>query len=88
VLIQKALGRLLEGRTSFIIAHRLSTVAHADRIVVMHHGRVVELGTHDELMNLQSFYYRLYTLSFLDGAEGATFVADLPVMPASAARTG
>jgi len=80
VLIQKALGRLLEGRTSIIIAHRLSTVAHADRIAVMNLGRVVELGTHEELMNLRGFYYNLYTLSFLQGQEEGAFVQEVPVM--------
>ena len=86
VLIQRALGRLLQGRTSFIIAHRLSTVAHADRIVVLRHGQMVEVGTHDELMNLKGFYYRLYTLSFLDGEENAAFVAtDVQDAPATLA---
>jgi len=89
VLIQKALGRLLEGRTSFIIAHRLSTVAHADRIVVINQGRIVELGTHEELMNLRGFYYNLYTLSFLEGKGDAAFVQDIPTPVASeVARIG
>ena len=49
-LVNEALERLMKGRTSLVIAHRLSTVRHADRILVMHHGRVVESGSHDELM--------------------------------------
>jgi ATP-binding cassette subfamily B protein/subfamily B ATP-binding cassette protein MsbA len=60
-LIQQALGELLHGRTSFVIAHRLSTVAHADVIVVMDAGRIVERGTHDELMRAGGTYHAMVT---------------------------
>ena len=58
-LIQHSLARLLEGRTSFVIAHRLSTVVHADRIVVIEAGRIVETGTHDELMAASGRYRQM-----------------------------
>lgn len=63
-LIQQAIGRVLEGRTSIIIAHRLSTIQSCDRILVMHHGRLREEGSHDELLKLGGIYYRLYRLQF------------------------
>lgn len=59
VKIQQALKTLLEGRTSFMIAHRLSTIRHADQIVVLNQGRIVEQGSHDELMQLRGEYYHL-----------------------------
>ena len=66
-LIQDALLRLMHGRTSLVIAHRLSTIQHVDRIVVLHHGRVREVGTHAELLALQGIYSRLYRLQYLGG---------------------
>ena len=65
-IIQNALARLLQGRTAFVIAHRLSTVVNADCIVVIHDGRIVEQGTHPELLALGGYYYRLYTMGFED----------------------
>ena len=65
-LIQKALDRLLIGRTSIVIAHRLSTVQKADRILVMHKGEIREMGTHQELLALRGIYYRLYLLQYKD----------------------
>ncbi len=64
LLIQDALRKLTAGRTSIIIAHRLQTIQEADRVLVLHHGRVEELGTHDELLARQGLYYRLHTLQF------------------------
>jgi ATP-binding cassette subfamily B protein len=63
-LIQRALGRLLKGRTSFVIAHRLSTITHADRIVVIHDGRIIEHGTHAELLAKKGMYAQLYKTGF------------------------
>jgi ABC-type multidrug transport system fused ATPase/permease subunit len=73
-LIQAALQRLMQGRTSLVIAHRLSTIQDVDRIVVLHHGRVREAGTHAELLALGGLYTRLYQLQFLGSRAAA--VAD------------
>ncbi|MCB9357988.1 MAG: ABC transporter ATP-binding protein [Calditrichaeota bacterium] len=70
-LIQQAIRRVLEGRTSIIIAHRLSTIQRCDRILVMHHGRLREQGTHEELLTLGGIYHRLYRLQFGQVAEAA-----------------
>ena len=60
--IQEALERLMQGRTSIMVAHRLSTIQHADRIIVMHHGRIRESGTHQELLKQDGIYKKLYEL--------------------------
>jgi len=65
-LIQDAIAKLMEGRTSIVIAHRLSTVQHADRILVMHHGEVRETGTHQELLAHGGLYRTLYELQYKD----------------------
>jgi ATP-binding cassette, subfamily B, multidrug efflux pump len=66
LLIRDALEKLLAGRTSIIIAHRLSTIQNADRIIVMHHGRIRETGTHQELLRLKGIYWKLYQLQYKD----------------------
>ncbi len=71
VLIQRAMARLLKGRTSFVIAHRLSTVRDADVILVMNQGSIVEQGTHQELLARRGFYCDLYNSQFVEAAEEA-----------------
>jgi ATP-binding cassette, subfamily B, multidrug efflux pump len=64
LLIQQAMAALRSDRTSFVIAHRLSTIRDADTIIVMEQGRIVEQGTHDELLDARGAYYRLYQSQF------------------------
>jgi subfamily B ATP-binding cassette protein MsbA len=68
--VQKALEHLMEGRTTLVIAHRLSTIRKANRIVVISNGEIVEVGTHDELMEKEGEYRKLYLLQFKDSNEG------------------
>ncbi|OPL09155.1 MAG: hypothetical protein AVO33_07915 [delta proteobacterium ML8_F1] len=63
-LIQDAIAKLITGRTTFVVAHRLSTIKNASRIIVLHQGRIRETGTHDELLKLKGFYYNLYQLQY------------------------
>ncbi|MBW6521866.1 MAG: ATP-binding cassette domain-containing protein, partial [Desulfoarculaceae bacterium] len=64
VMVQRALANLMKNRTTFVIAHRLSTIMHADRILVLEGGRVVEQGTHQELLGKHGLYLRLYEAQF------------------------
>lgn len=64
LMIQKALAKLLEGRTGVMIAHRLATIRGADRIIVLQDGRIVEIGNHDELMADKGLYFKLYSLNY------------------------
>jgi subfamily B ATP-binding cassette protein MsbA len=61
--VQEAMVRLQRGRTTLLIAHRLSTIEHADRIVVMANGKIIETGTHRELIQYKNTYYMLYNLT-------------------------
>jgi subfamily B ATP-binding cassette protein MsbA len=76
-LVQEAIDRLLAGRTVFVIAHRLSTVQHADRILVLERGQIVELGTHQELIQQRGTYHRLHALQFRGEPEGSPTTADV-----------
>jgi ABC-type multidrug transport system fused ATPase/permease subunit len=82
-LIQRALDRVLKGRTSFVIAHRLSTIKNATRILVLDQGEIVEQGTHQQLLELEGYYYKLYTLGFALGDEDEIhadgYVEEVPV---------
>jgi ATP-binding cassette, subfamily B, multidrug efflux pump len=64
ILIQKAIDKLIAGRTSIVIAHRLSTIRKADKIIVLDRGEIKEMGTHEELLSLEGYYYKLYQLQF------------------------
>ncbi len=64
--VRDALGKMVEGRTSIVIAHRLSTVQRADKIVVMHKAELREMGTHQELLAHRGIYYKLYQLQYKD----------------------
>jgi len=82
-LVQQALDRLMRGRTTIVIAHRLSTVERAHRILVLDRGRIVEEGSHQELLAMGGLYHRLYTRRFVDEATVTVVPSDVPV-PAGA----
>jgi ATP-binding cassette, subfamily B, multidrug efflux pump len=72
VLIQKAMAKLMENRTSFVIAHRLSTIRDADTILVMNQGKIIEQGTHEELLAAKGFYFDLYESQFSESFDEAS----------------
>lgn len=78
LMIQEALKGLMKGRTTFIIAHRLSTIQRVDRIVVIDKGRIVEIGSHEELLRKCEFYKRLYSTQFGEGRRGLQNETYLP----------
>jgi ATP-binding cassette subfamily B protein len=79
--VQRALERLMAGRTVIIIAHRLATIRHADRIAVMERGRIIATGTHDALVRSNPLYARLAALQF--GAGGGESIAETSGVPAT-----
>jgi ATP-binding cassette subfamily B protein/subfamily B ATP-binding cassette protein MsbA len=78
MLIQEALVKLMRDRTSIVVAHRLSTIRKADKILVLHHGRVREQGRHEELLEMGGIYYRLHQLQYKgnDKADSSDAVID------------
>ncbi len=85
ILVQQALWRLMEGRTALVVAHRLSTVAHMDQLVVLDRGQVAEKGTHQELLRLDGIYARLWqhqSGGFLDDDTTTTMLAEAPRLSA------
>ena len=64
IKIQNAFAKMMEGRTSFIVAHRLSTIREADIILVMENGRIIEQGTHENLLKKEGFYAKLYNSQY------------------------
>ncbi|MGO9192014.1 MAG: ATP-binding cassette domain-containing protein, partial [Streptosporangiaceae bacterium] len=85
ILVQQALWRLMEGRTALVVAHRLSTVAHMDQLVVLDRGQVTEKGTHQELLRLDGIYARLWqhqSGGFLDHDTTTTMLAKAPRLSA------
>jgi ATP-binding cassette subfamily B protein len=67
-LIQQAIERVMLNRTSVVVAHRLSTIQRADRIIVLHHGEIREQGSHQDLLAIHGLYWRLYKLQYADGS--------------------
>ena len=77
-LIQQAVDRVMQNRTSLVVAHRLSTIQQCDRIMVFHHGELRESGTHNELLLHRGLYWRLYQLQYSDEKPGSIHLSDAP----------
>lgn len=77
LIVQEALAELSRGRTTLVVAHRLSTIQHADQIIVMHKGKVREIGNHRELLEKRGYYYRLYQLQYKDRQTEARIAAKM-----------
>jgi ATP-binding cassette, subfamily B, multidrug efflux pump len=87
--VRDALNRMVEGRTALIIAHRLSTIQRADKIIVMHKGRVREMGSHQQLLALRGIYYKLYQLQYKDQEVNvAAAGVQVPTKPAATTVSG
>ena len=84
-LIQTAVERVMEQRTSIVVAHRLSTIQKCDRIIVMHHGELREAGTHNELLANRGLYWRLFQLQYSDEKLHTSSAPVLPLQPAAGA---
>ncbi|TKJ32873.1 antibiotic ABC transporter ATP-binding protein [bacterium (candidate division B38) B3_B38] len=82
LFIQEAIQKLMRGRTSIIIAHRLSTIQNADKIIVIHKGKIREMGTHEELLAQKQIYYRLYQIQYKDQLRAAP----LPLAPGNPSK--
>jgi ATP-binding cassette, subfamily B, multidrug efflux pump len=78
-LIQRAIERVMLDRTSLVVAHRLSTIQRADRIIVLHHGEIREQGSHQELLAQRGLYWRLYKLQYADESRGDDHGTDEPI---------
>jgi ATP-binding cassette subfamily B multidrug efflux pump len=87
-LIQEALDKLMKGRTTFVIAHRLSTVRRADLIVVMNGGRIVQTGRHEELLRQGGLYHEIYELQLKDGLRVAEEMKELIPIPVEKPKSG
>src|SRR5205823_10626684 len=86
--IQKALDKLMQGRTSFVIAQRISTVLNADQILVMDRGEIVARGTHEELLETSEIYAEIYSSQLLDDSETATRPTEVEAVGARPSHDG